>query len=208
MGKKLVAARDLPAGHVLEGADVVAKSPGDGLPPYELDRVLGCTLAKPLQADEPITFELLEDAPAPLPSSAGPRRMRPDASARGHGRRRHRGPGNLGPVWPARCRGGSRRRRPRPAEDGRSPRRATSPTGRRSNAPATSCAGEDRVRRTCSSTTPASTSRRTPAGSTIAIEDIPPPSFRAHARRQPPGRLPRHAGVRLARWATAGAGRS
>ena len=66
MAKKLVAARDLPAGRVLAGADVVAKSPGDGLPPYELDRVLGCTLAKPLQADQPITFEILEDAPAPL----------------------------------------------------------------------------------------------------------------------------------------------
>ncbi len=38
MGKKLVAARDLAAGHVLAPGDVVAKSPADGgLPPYELD---------------------------------------------------------------------------------------------------------------------------------------------------------------------------
>ena len=41
MGKKLVAARDLPAGHVLREEDIAAKSPGDGLPPYELDRLLG-----------------------------------------------------------------------------------------------------------------------------------------------------------------------
>ena len=42
MGKKLVAARDLPAGHVLAPGDLVAKSPADGgLPPYELDRLLG-----------------------------------------------------------------------------------------------------------------------------------------------------------------------
>ena len=38
MGKKLVAARDLPAGHVLAPGDLVAKSPADGgLPPYELE---------------------------------------------------------------------------------------------------------------------------------------------------------------------------
>ena len=39
MAKKLVAARDLPAGHTLTEADIAIKSPGDGLPPYELDRV-------------------------------------------------------------------------------------------------------------------------------------------------------------------------
>ena len=49
MGKKLVAARELPAGHVLAPGDLVAKSPADGgLPPYELDDLLGRTLARPL----------------------------------------------------------------------------------------------------------------------------------------------------------------
>ena len=49
MGKKLVAARDLPAGHVLGPGDLVAKSPADGgLPPYELDGLLGRRLARPL----------------------------------------------------------------------------------------------------------------------------------------------------------------
>ncbi len=64
MGKKLVAARDLPAGHVLEDGDVAFKSPGDGLPPYELERVLGATLRRPVLEDETLTFELLEE---PLP---------------------------------------------------------------------------------------------------------------------------------------------
>ena len=58
--KKLVASRDLPAGQVLTGADVAIKSPGDGLPPYELDRVLGKTLIRSLQEDENIAFDALK----------------------------------------------------------------------------------------------------------------------------------------------------
>ena len=42
MGKQLVAARPLPAGHVLAEGDLVAKSPAEGgLPPYRLDDLLG-----------------------------------------------------------------------------------------------------------------------------------------------------------------------
>ena len=53
MGKQLVAVRDLPAGHVLTPADLVAKSPADGgLPPYELDDLLGRTLARPLATEQ------------------------------------------------------------------------------------------------------------------------------------------------------------
>ena len=55
MGKKLVAARALPAGHVLGEGDLVAKSPADGgLSPYELDRLLGGTLRRDLVEDEAI----------------------------------------------------------------------------------------------------------------------------------------------------------
>jgi sialic acid synthase len=55
MGKKLVAARDLAAGHVLAGGDLVAKSPADGgLPPSALDDLLGRTLARPLAEEETI----------------------------------------------------------------------------------------------------------------------------------------------------------
>ena len=58
MGKMLVAARDLDAGTVLTAADLVAKSPADnGLRPYELDRLLGRELQRPLREDEPIAVE-------------------------------------------------------------------------------------------------------------------------------------------------------
>ncbi len=57
MGKKLVAARDLPAGQRLTRADVAIKSPNDGLPPYQLEAVLGQVTRRALQADESITFE-------------------------------------------------------------------------------------------------------------------------------------------------------
>jgi sialic acid synthase len=61
MGKKLVAAASLPAGHVLTRADVAIKSPNDGLPPYELDKVLGRALRRPLTPDEAIRFEDLAE---------------------------------------------------------------------------------------------------------------------------------------------------
>ena len=61
MGKKIVAARDLPAGHVLAREDVALKSPGDGLPPYELDRLIGRTLRHPISEEMALTFELLEE---------------------------------------------------------------------------------------------------------------------------------------------------
>ena len=61
MAKKLVAARSLPAGHTLRLEDVAMKSPGDGLPPYELDRVVGRTLRHPVSTDTALTFELLEE---------------------------------------------------------------------------------------------------------------------------------------------------
>lgn len=64
MAKKLVAATDLPAGHTLRESDIAMKSPGDGLPPYELDRLVGRTLRHPVGEDTALTFELLEE---PLP---------------------------------------------------------------------------------------------------------------------------------------------
>ena len=57
MGKKLVAARLLTAGHVLTAGDVAIKSPNDGLPPYHLPSVLGKTLRRQLSEDESIRFE-------------------------------------------------------------------------------------------------------------------------------------------------------
>jgi N-acetylneuraminate synthase/sialic acid synthase len=66
MGKKLVAARDLPAGHVLTAADIAIKSPADGLAPYYLDEVIGQVLVRDLREDDTIMIEMLEQ-----PASAG-----------------------------------------------------------------------------------------------------------------------------------------
>lgn len=57
MGKKLVAASDLPANHVIRREDVAIKSPSDGLPPFELDRVIGKVTRRALKEDENISFE-------------------------------------------------------------------------------------------------------------------------------------------------------
>ena len=70
MGKKLVAAHDLSAGHTLREEDIAAKSPGDGLPPYELERLVGRILRHPITADTALTFELLEEM---LPEDTGVR---------------------------------------------------------------------------------------------------------------------------------------
>jgi N-acetylneuraminate synthase/sialic acid synthase len=61
MRKKIVAARDLPTGHVILPDDLALKSPGDGLPPYEFDRVVGRTLRQPMLSDEALTFEHLDE---------------------------------------------------------------------------------------------------------------------------------------------------
>ena len=60
MGKKIVAARALPAGHLLGEHDLAIKSPGDGLPPTELERLLGRRLLSPVAPDEAITLDVLE----------------------------------------------------------------------------------------------------------------------------------------------------
>ncbi|MEU2929495.1 N-acetylneuraminate synthase family protein [Streptomyces sp. NPDC007251] len=62
MGKKLVAARDLPVGHVLTERDLACKSPGDGLKPYQLDLVLGRALLLPLKTDDNIRLQDLAES--------------------------------------------------------------------------------------------------------------------------------------------------
>jgi len=59
MGKSLVVARDVPSGHILGPEDIVMKSPGGGIPPYELDKVLGRVTLRPLMEDDFLTFEVL-----------------------------------------------------------------------------------------------------------------------------------------------------
>ncbi len=53
-GRSLVAARPLAAGHRLGPGDLVAKKPGGGLAPTELDPLLGRPLLRALGADEAI----------------------------------------------------------------------------------------------------------------------------------------------------------
>ncbi len=73
MGKKIVAARDLAEGTTLAAHDVTFKSPGDGLPPYEFDKVMGRVLTVALAADADVHLDMLHDpdetADATLPSS-------------------------------------------------------------------------------------------------------------------------------------------
>jgi sialic acid synthase len=64
MGKKLVAARDLPAGHRLRPADVALRSPGDGLPPYELERIVGRTLLEAVVEDTTLHLEMFKEEEA------------------------------------------------------------------------------------------------------------------------------------------------
>jgi N-acetylneuraminate synthase/sialic acid synthase len=59
MGKSLVVARDLPSGHTLKPEDIVMKSPAGGIPPYELDNVIGRITLKPLYEDDFLSFEVL-----------------------------------------------------------------------------------------------------------------------------------------------------
>ena len=61
MAKKLVAARELPEGHRLTRADIAIKSPSDGLPPFELDNVIGKVTTRALAEDDHILFEYLAD---------------------------------------------------------------------------------------------------------------------------------------------------
>ena len=72
MAKKLVAAADLPADHRLREEDIAAKSPGDGMPPYDTDKLVGRILRHPITADTAFTLELLEEAlPEELATGAG-----------------------------------------------------------------------------------------------------------------------------------------
>jgi N-acetylneuraminate synthase/sialic acid synthase len=54
MGKTLVAGRDLAVGQVLTRDDIAMKSPGGGLPPSELERLIGRRLVRALSSDEAI----------------------------------------------------------------------------------------------------------------------------------------------------------
>lgn len=58
--KSLVAARDLPAGTVLEPGHLLSKRPGDGLSPSRQEELLGKRLARPVAEDTALRFEDFE----------------------------------------------------------------------------------------------------------------------------------------------------
>ncbi|HEY0715194.1 MAG TPA: N-acetylneuraminate synthase family protein [Polyangia bacterium] len=62
MAKKLVYARPIAAGKTITRDDIAIKSPSDGLPPYELDRVVGKVTRQAVKEDDSVKFEDLKDA--------------------------------------------------------------------------------------------------------------------------------------------------
>ncbi len=72
MAKSLVAVRDLPVGQVLSAGDIASRCPGGGLPPFELERLIGRTLAAPVVADQTFTWELVG---GPTDNGLGERRL-------------------------------------------------------------------------------------------------------------------------------------
>lgn len=59
MSKKIVAAKDLCAGHQISIEDISFKSPGDGLYPYESEKVIGKCLKCAIKEDDAIILENL-----------------------------------------------------------------------------------------------------------------------------------------------------
>ncbi len=65
MGKSLYTARPLKAGHILTMADIVLKTPADGLPPYCLEEIIGQTLVTDLNEETLIRPESLVKVSVP-----------------------------------------------------------------------------------------------------------------------------------------------
>ena len=59
LGKKLVAANNMPIGHIIEEDDLAVKIPNDGLPPYEIDNIVGKKITRNVIKDENISFDYL-----------------------------------------------------------------------------------------------------------------------------------------------------
>lgn len=68
--RSLYVAKDVAQGDVLTTANVRAVRPGYGLPPIELDRVLGCFASRPLRKGEPLAWDCIADEPAPVQRKA------------------------------------------------------------------------------------------------------------------------------------------
>ena len=60
MGKSIVLKSDIEAGTVLTADLLGFKSPGDGIPPSELDHVLGKTTVQALKTDDIVLWQHLK----------------------------------------------------------------------------------------------------------------------------------------------------
>jgi N-acetylneuraminate synthase len=60
--RSLVLRADLPAGHALSREDLMSKKPGSGIPPAQIDTVLGRRLVIDVRADELLAEGMLEPA--------------------------------------------------------------------------------------------------------------------------------------------------
>ena len=60
MRRSIIAAKDLPAGHMLSMEDLDAKRPGDGIPPNEFMRIIGKKVKRDIEADEMLLPDDLE----------------------------------------------------------------------------------------------------------------------------------------------------
>ena len=59
--RSIVAARDLPAGHVIEAADLVLKRPGTGMQPGQIKEIIGRRLRRDMAADTLLAPEDMAD---------------------------------------------------------------------------------------------------------------------------------------------------
>jgi sialic acid synthase len=62
MGKSIVAARDLPVGHIINREDVATKTPGGGMWPYQMGEVVGRKLTVALREEQPLEPSHFEQA--------------------------------------------------------------------------------------------------------------------------------------------------
>lgn len=83
MAKKLVAAKDLPTGHVLRAQDIALKSPNDGLSPQLFDQLVGAKVRVPLKEDDNLTLEGLELSAGPVVPAVEPEPSRPPVPTKG-----------------------------------------------------------------------------------------------------------------------------
>jgi N-acetylneuraminate synthase/sialic acid synthase len=60
MAKKIVAARNLTAGHIVAYEDLDFRSPGDGMPPYEYELIVGKTLNRDISFEEPFSLDFFK----------------------------------------------------------------------------------------------------------------------------------------------------